>query len=186
MRSVVRSFSSAGLLLAIVGSSILSAQHSREPVIAVSAGTVFGEYSTYGLGLSARVYSSSLLTVRIGGSYGWPLFTGATVCVEGPCDHRKFRDDRRFGVDARRSLGRTAYFAHGGLGVSWPHVIGDVAVTWNDCCGTDRRTPLGFGQLGIGHRSRNAAHGHWVEAGIEREAATHQNGIYIRVGIGIL
>lgn len=186
MKSLVCSCIVAGSLMAGVGTGGLHAQASREPAIAVSLGTLLAEHSRYGAGLSARVYASRMLTVRLGGSYSWRLFAGTVVCVEGPCDHRRFRDDRRVGADVRRMLGVSALFAHAGVGVSWPHVIGDVADTWDDCCGSDTRTPLGFGRIGIGYRSRKATHGRWLEAGVERTAATPGSSIYVRATFGIV
>ena len=82
-------------------------------------------------------------------------------------------------------LGSSAYFVHGGLGVTWPHVTGNVSQTWSGAFRGSTETPLGFGQLGFGHRARNAKHGRWMEVGLEADALTPQIAVYVRASFGV-
>ncbi|MHB8837948.1 MAG: hypothetical protein ACYC7F_03245 [Gemmatimonadaceae bacterium] len=77
-------------------------------------------------------------------------------------------------------------FTHVALGVSASRVTGEPSQLWEDWGQGDRRSPLGFGQIGLGIRSRRAQHTRWVETGLERQAASSLTGVYVRIGLGIL
>lgn len=174
----------ASLLAAPCGAR-LHAQGIREPIIALTFDLNLGQRSGYGAGLSARVLSSASTSLRVGGSYGVGIFNGATVCVDDPCDTRSFRGERRISADVRRLLGSSAFFVHGGLGVTWPHVTGNASQAWSEWGRGSTQSPLGFGELGVGLRARKSARGRWIEAGVEQAAATPNRSVYLRVGFGL-
>jgi hypothetical protein len=165
--------------------STLESRAALTAGVAVSAdGPVSALHSDYGL--SIRLWTSRQLTGRLSGSYGIPVSTGSRVCVDSPCDTRRFRDEWRVSADVRQLLGATAVFSHVAFGVSASRVTGEASQLWEDWGQGDRRSPLGFGQIGLGIRSRRAKRTRWVEAGVERQAASSLTGVYVRTGLGIL
>jgi hypothetical protein len=167
------------------------AQSTLESRVAVTVGSSVSSYGPVSgmrtaFGLSMRLWTTRQLTGRLSGSYAIPFSTGSRVCVENPCDTRRFRDEWRVGADVRRLLGATAVFTHVAFGVSASRITGEASQLWEDWGQGERRSPLGFGQIGIGIRSRRAQRTRWVEAGLERQAASSLTGVYVRAGLGIL
>lgn len=180
-----------GVLASGMRTAELSAQltpESRAALIVGMSGRSHGPVGAFGptFGMSMRIWRTKQSTGRLSGFYSIPLSTGSRVCVENPCDTRRLRDEYRISTDVRRVLGSTALFTHFGVGVSGSRITGETSQRWEEWGKGDRRTPLGFGQLGIGVRSRRAQRTRWAEAGIERRAASSLTGAYLRVGLGIL
>ncbi len=169
----------------IFAQSILESRAALTAGVAVSSyGPMSGTHTAFGL--SMRLWTTRQLTGRLSGSYAIPFSTGSRVCFESPCDTRRFRDEWRVSANVRQLLGATAVFTHVAFGVAASRVTGEPSQLWEDWGQGDRRSPLGFGQIGIGLRSRRAQHTRWVEAGLERQAASSLTGVYLRVGLGIL
>ncbi|MHB0962290.1 MAG: hypothetical protein ACYC5V_03655 [Gemmatimonadaceae bacterium] len=171
--------------------SDLYAQSVREARVAVTLGVSGGDFGQVGamataFGVSMRIWGTTHFTGRLTGGYATPFTTGSRVCVDSPCDTRRFREEWRVGTDVRRALGPTALFAHAGVGISSSRVTGEASQLWEEWGKGDRRTSLGFGQIGIGVRSREARHARWLEAGVERQAGAANEIGYLRAGLSIL
>ncbi|MBW7932765.1 MAG: hypothetical protein H3C62_03965 [Gemmatimonadaceae bacterium] len=181
----------AGVLAFGARPADLCAQATRDARVALTLGASSGDFGAvganmYSFGATIRLWSVRHLSGRMSGAYARPWSAGGTVCVLGPCDMRRVRDEWRIGTDVRSVLGASALYAHVGVGVSWSRVTGVVSTDWADRDKGDRRTPVGFGQIGLGIRSRRAQHARWLEAGVERQATASNEVAYLRAGFGIL
>ena len=184
-------FAAAAVLALGTRQADLYAQSSHESRLALTLGAASGDFGAvganlYSFGTTMRLWSAGHFAGRMSGAYARPWSGGGVVCVDGPCDMRRVRDEWRIGTDVRGVLGASALFAHVGVGVSWSRVTGVVSSNWADWDKGDRRTPVGLGQIGLGVRSRRAQYSRWLEAGVERQATASNEMVYVRAGFGIL